>query len=169
MGVPSGAHFYRQLWSKFRAEGCRKRQRDTQLPFCRDLQRVARDAILFERSPGQKLKRSSRLRSRFAKTGMRCARTESLGNRQTLRGYVIKLSLIGMSGAGKSYWAQKLACAGFRVTSIDDRIEEKLAPELAAGDHRGIGGVAAWMGWPDDPAYRDRENKYLDCEIESMN
>jgi shikimate kinase len=81
---------------------------------------------------------------------------------------VIKLSLIGMSGAGKSHWAQKLAGAGFRVISIDDRIEKKLAPELTAGGYRGIGGVAAWMGWPDQPAYRDREKKYLDCEIESM-
>ncbi|HXP82465.1 MAG TPA: hypothetical protein VN976_21385 [Verrucomicrobiae bacterium] len=81
---------------------------------------------------------------------------------------MIKLSLIGMSGAGKSHWAQKLAAAGFRVISIDDRIEKKLAPELAAGGHRGIGGVAAWMGWPDDPAYREHEKKYLDCEVKSM-
>ncbi len=73
-----------------------------------------------------------------------------------------------MSGAGKSHWAQKLAGAGFRVIGIDDRIENKLAPELAAGGYRGIGGVAAWMGWPDDPAYRERENKYLECEIKSM-
>jgi shikimate kinase len=81
---------------------------------------------------------------------------------------VIKLSLIGMSGAGKSHWAQKLAAAGFRVISIDDRIEKKLAPELAAGGYRGIGGVAAWMGWPDDQAYREREKKYLECEVKSM-
>jgi shikimate kinase len=81
---------------------------------------------------------------------------------------VIKLSLIGMSGAGKSHWAQKLAAAGFRVISIDDRIEKKLAPELAAGGHRGIGGVAAWMRWPGDPAYREREKKYLECEVRSM-
>ena len=81
---------------------------------------------------------------------------------------MIKLSLIGMSGAGKSHWAQKLAAAGFRVVSIDDRIEGKLAPELAAGGYRGIGGVAAWMGWPDQPAYREREKKYLECEVESM-
>ncbi len=81
---------------------------------------------------------------------------------------MIKLSLIGMSGAGKSHWAQKLAAAGFRVISIDDRIEKKLAPELAAGGYRGIGGVAAWMGWPDDPAYREREKKYLECEVQSM-
>jgi shikimate kinase len=81
---------------------------------------------------------------------------------------VIKLSIIGMSGAGKSHWAQKLAAAGFRVISIDDRIEKKLAPELAAGEYRGIGGVAAWMGWPDQPSYNEREKKYLECEINSM-
>jgi shikimate kinase len=81
---------------------------------------------------------------------------------------VIKISLIGMSGAGKSHWAQKLAAAGFLVIGVDDRIEQKLAPELAAGGYRGIGGVAAWMGWPDDPAYREREKKYLECEVASM-
>ena len=81
---------------------------------------------------------------------------------------MIKLSLIGMSGAGKSYWTQKLAASGFRAISIDDRIEEKLAPELNAGGYRGIGGVAEWMGWPDQPVYREREQKYLTSEIESM-
>jgi len=73
-----------------------------------------------------------------------------------------------MSGAGKSYWSQKLAAAGFRVISIDDRIEKRLAPELAAGGYRGIGGVAAWMGWPNQPTYREREKKYLECEVKSM-
>lgn len=81
---------------------------------------------------------------------------------------MIKLSLIGMSGAGKTHWSQKLAAAGLRVISIDDRIEKKLGPELAAGGYIGIGGVAAWMGWPDQPAYRERERKYLTAEIESM-
>jgi len=73
-----------------------------------------------------------------------------------------------MSGAGKSHWAQKLAAAGFRAISIDDRIEKKLAPELAAGGYQGIGGVAAWMGWPDQPSYREREKKYLECEVDCM-
>jgi len=73
-----------------------------------------------------------------------------------------------MSGAGKTHWSQKLAAAGLRVISIDDRIEKKLGPELAAGGYIGIGGVAAWMGWPDQPAYRERERKYLTAEIESM-
>jgi shikimate kinase len=82
---------------------------------------------------------------------------------------VIKLSLIGMSGAGKSHWSQKFAGAGFSVIGVDDRIEEKLAPELAGEGHSGIGGVAAWMGWPDSPTYREREKKYLEYEVESMN
>src|SRR3974390_131170 len=73
-----------------------------------------------------------------------------------------------MSGAGKSHWSQKLAAAGFRVITIDDQIERRLAPLLNAGGHRGIGGVAAWMGWPDDPAYREREKKYLECESKAM-
>ncbi len=81
---------------------------------------------------------------------------------------MIKLSFIGMSGAGKSYWTRKLAAAGFRAISIDDRIEEKLGSELSAGGYRGIGGVAAWMGWPDQPMYSDREQKYLASEIEAM-
>jgi shikimate kinase len=73
-----------------------------------------------------------------------------------------------MSGAGKSHWTRKLAGAGFRAISIDDRIERKLASELSSGEHRGIGGVAAWMGWPDQPDYGEREKKYLAGEIESM-
>jgi shikimate kinase len=73
-----------------------------------------------------------------------------------------------MSGAGKSHWTRKLAGAGFRAISIDARIERKLARELSAGGYRGIGGVAAWMGWPDQPEYRERERKYLAGEIESM-
>jgi shikimate kinase len=81
---------------------------------------------------------------------------------------VLKLALIGMSGAGKSYWTRKLGLAGFRTISIDDCIERKLVPELSAGGYRGIGGVAAWMGWPDQPVYLERELRYLACEIECM-
>jgi shikimate kinase len=93
----------------------------------------------------------------------------SIGERKTFAAdFLIRLSLIGMSGAGKSHWTRKLAGAGFRAIDVDDRIERKLAPELSADGHRGIGGVAAWMGWPDQPEYREREHKYLASEIESM-
>jgi hypothetical protein len=70
-----------------------------------------------------------------------------------------------MSGAGKTYWTKKLAAEGWTAISCDDRIEEKLATRLAAGGHSGINGVAAWMGWPDNPKYVEREAEYLEEEI----
>jgi hypothetical protein len=68
-----------------------------------------------------------------------------------------------MSGADKSYWTRKLAASGFRAISIDDRIQEKLAPELNAGAYPGIDGVAEWMGWPDQPVYRERQQSAKDA------
>lgn len=77
----------------------------------------------------------------------------------------LRLALIGMSGSGKTFWTQKLAAAGCPAVSCDDRIEERLRPLLAAGGYQGIGGVAAWMGWPDSPHYAAREAQYLQEEI----
>jgi shikimate kinase len=75
---------------------------------------------------------------------------------------------MGMSGSGKTFWSNRLARSGYRVISGDDQIEQKLSPELNLAGHRGIAGVAAWMGWPDSASYREREKKYLRCEIEVM-
>lgn len=77
----------------------------------------------------------------------------------------LRLALIGMSGAGKTFWMRCIAATGVRAISCDDRIEEKLAPRLAAGGYAGINGVAAWMGWPDSPTYAEREAQYLSEEI----
>jgi len=77
----------------------------------------------------------------------------------------LRLALVGMSGAGKSFWTRKLAAEGWTAISCDDRIEEKLASRLAAGGYSGINGVAAWMGWPDSPKYAEREAQYLEEEI----
>jgi shikimate kinase len=73
----------------------------------------------------------------------------------------LRLAFIGMSGSGKTFWARKLAEAGYPALSCDDLIEERLQPLLAAGGYAGIGGVAAWMGWPDSPHYCERESQYL--------
>jgi len=73
----------------------------------------------------------------------------------------LRLAFIGMSGSGKTFWTQKLAEAGYPALSCDDFIEERLKPLLAAGGYAGIGGVAAWMGWPDSPHYGERESQYL--------
>ena len=80
----------------------------------------------------------------------------------------IRIALIGMSGAGKTFWAKKLAESGVPAISCDDRIEQKLAPRLAAGGYAGINGVAAWMGWPHTATYAEREAEYLAEEIHTL-
>jgi shikimate kinase len=77
----------------------------------------------------------------------------------------LRIALIGMSGAGKTFWTKRLAARGRLSVSCDDRIEERLKSRLAAGGHAGINGVAAWMGWPDSATYAQRENDYLTEEI----
>ncbi|HMI52454.1 MAG TPA: hypothetical protein VK525_13140 [Candidatus Saccharimonadales bacterium] len=80
----------------------------------------------------------------------------------------LHLALIGMSGAGKTFWSKRFAASGCPAISCDDQIERKLAPRLAAGGYAGINGVAAWMGWPDSPTYAQRESEYLAEEIAAM-
>ena len=80
----------------------------------------------------------------------------------------LRLALIGMSGAGKTFWARCLAGTGIPAISCDDRIEERLARRLAAGGYAGINGVAAWMGWPDSATYAAREAEYLREEIATL-
>ena len=80
----------------------------------------------------------------------------------------LRLALIGMSGAGKTFWTKKLAAAEYPSVSCDDRIEQKLAPRLAVGGYTGINGVAAWMGWPDSATYTERESEYLAEEIHTL-
>jgi shikimate kinase len=77
----------------------------------------------------------------------------------------LRLALIGMSGAGKSYWAARLAAAGYPAISCDTQIEGRLKSALETGGYSGINGVAAWMGWPHLPTYADREAAYLSEEI----
>jgi shikimate kinase len=84
---------------------------------------------------------------------------------QTPRHRPLRLSLIGMSGAGKTFWSRLLASAGHPAISCDDKIEARLASRLASGGYSGINGVAAWMGWPDSPTYAERESQYLSDEI----
>ena len=74
---------------------------------------------------------------------------------------LLRIALIGMSGAGKTFWARRIAATGVPAVSCDDLIEAKLAPRLEAGGYRGINGVAAWMGWPDSATYAEREAQYL--------
>jgi shikimate kinase len=83
-------------------------------------------------------------------------------------GKPLRLALIGMSGAGKTFWTRRIAESGVPAVSCDEVIEERLAPRLAQGGFSGINGVAAWMGWPDSATYAEREAEYLKEEIATL-
>jgi hypothetical protein len=87
---------------------------------------------------------------------------------ETNREKPLRLALIGMSGAGKTFWTKKLAEKGAPAVFCDDKIEQRLAPRLGPGGYSGINGVAAWMGWPDSPTYAEREAEYLAEEIHTL-
>ena len=80
----------------------------------------------------------------------------------------LRLALIGMSGAGKTFWSKRLAQTGRPAVSCDDRIEQRLRARLERGGYAGIQGVASWMGWPDSPTYSQREAEYLAEEIRTL-
>src|SRR5260370_11098674 len=78
---------------------------------------------------------------------------------------VVGVGVVGMAGAGKTFWTKRVAAGGYPAVSCDDGIEKMLAQRLAAGGYAGINGVAAWMGWPDSATYLERESAYLAEEI----
>ena len=50
----------------------------------------------------------------------------------------MRLALIGMAGAGKTYWADKLGGAGFKHICCDELIAAELASELKRPDGAGM-------------------------------
>lgn len=78
------------------------------------------------------------------------------------------ISIIGMSGSGKSLWALKLAEKGFRRFCCDDLITKKLIHELTRPDGITME-LGEWMGFPYEPQYTECESKYLACEIDVLN
>ncbi len=75
------------------------------------------------------------------------------------------ISLIGLSGCGKSTWAERLVDErGFRRFCCDDMIEERLHEELFTSGINGIRGVAFWMGQPYEQFFPERQSTYLTRE-----
>jgi shikimate kinase len=81
---------------------------------------------------------------------------------------IMRLSLIGMSGSGKSYWSRKFAKSGFRRICCDDLIAARLTAELGRKGSS-IEAVGRWMGFPFERHYQEREAAYLAGEMEVMN
>jgi shikimate kinase len=79
----------------------------------------------------------------------------------------MRLSLIGMAGAGKSYWSIKLAKEGFKRFCCDDLIAAKLGRDLKRPDGTTMD-MGEWMGFPYEQGYHRRESQYLTHEIEVL-
>ncbi|MCB0322847.1 MAG: AAA family ATPase [Bdellovibrionales bacterium] len=79
------------------------------------------------------------------------------------------ITLIGLSGCGKSHLARRIAEErGFTLYSCDDIIEERLRPQLSAEGYAGLDGMAKWMGYPDAPVFAERQELYLSHERDVM-
>jgi len=79
----------------------------------------------------------------------------------------MRISLVGMSGSGKSHWSSRLVAEGFCHFCCDDMIADRLSEELRGPDGTPMD-VAEWMGFPYDERYAERELKYLECEIQVL-
>ncbi len=76
----------------------------------------------------------------------------------------MKISLIGMSGSGKSYWSKQLVKSGFKRICCDDLIEEKLSKDLKKLGFSGIADVSRWMGQPYESRSLHASKQYLELE-----
>jgi shikimate kinase len=74
------------------------------------------------------------------------------------------LSLIGMSGSGKSFWSKKLEQNSFEVWNCDHKIEEELEPELQKLGYKGLKDMSKWLGQPFEERYHKNSRIYLYLE-----
>lgn len=75
----------------------------------------------------------------------------------------MQFSLIGMSGAGKSFWSKKIESKGYLRYSCDDLIAERLGLKLEKRV-KSTKNLAKWMGEPFSKGYPKAEELYLEQE-----
>lgn len=75
----------------------------------------------------------------------------------------MRIALIGMSGAGKSFWSGILARHGFEVFGCDDDIGRRLAATGEIADPS-LDHLGRWMGFPFEPGFARRQALYLSLE-----
>ncbi len=79
------------------------------------------------------------------------------------------ISLIGMSGIGKSFWSGQLEKEkGFKRFGIDNMIEAELEPELKKFGYSGIKDMSRWLGQPYDERCAENSERYLELEEASI-
>ncbi|HEY5152820.1 MAG TPA: hypothetical protein VII55_02500, partial [Candidatus Saccharimonadales bacterium] len=81
----------------------------------------------------------------------------------------LRLTLVGMSNVGKTYWSKLLAREGFTNICCDDLIEQKLGHELLElGYVGGIADMAKWLGQPYDERFAVNQRRYLQLETDAL-
>jgi hypothetical protein len=75
----------------------------------------------------------------------------------------MQLTLIGMSGVGKSHWSKKMEALGYRRYCCDELIAERLGTELGKKGKATVN-LAKWMGQPYSKGYQETEALYLELE-----
>ena len=75
----------------------------------------------------------------------------------------MQLTLIGMSGVGKSHWSKKMEALGYLRYSCDELIAERLGTELGKKGKTTVN-LAKWMGQPYSKGYQETEALYLELE-----
>lgn len=85
---------------------------------------------------------------------------------RTLRAMNDVLVLVGMSGVGKSFWADRLANqAGYVRHDCDGAIGERLGELVeVAPNELPVNALGRWMGMPWSAGYAEREARYLALE-----
>ena len=79
------------------------------------------------------------------------------------------ISLIGMSGSGKSYWSERLQKEnGFRRFCCDEIIRHKLNIQLSDTRLSSLEDVSRWMDLPYSEGFTERQDMYLRAEKEVM-
>ncbi|PKO07087.1 MAG: hypothetical protein CVU41_03190 [Chloroflexi bacterium HGW-Chloroflexi-3] len=81
---------------------------------------------------------------------------------------IVFITLIGMSGAGKSYWSKKLESQGFKRFGCDDLITVHLAEKLGYV-YSDLFDMHQWVGYPDEETHVTRAQQYLNAEEEVLN
>ncbi len=78
------------------------------------------------------------------------------------------IALIGMSGVGKSYWAEQLSVCGFTWFNCDEMIGKRLEKELHREGFASVQDIGRWLGQPYEEQYDESSAIYLKHERESM-
>jgi shikimate kinase len=78
-----------------------------------------------------------------------------------------KITLIGMSGLGKSHWSKVLERYGYTRFCCDDVITDRLlGPNNKYNEQ--VEDIGEWMGFPYEPGYKNREKAYLSLETDIL-